>query len=94
MRKLSILALLATAACGAQSPMVRSEDLSKHLESIGYTKVTIREGFSCGKMGKGRGFLAVNKKGDTVAGQVCFKKDKGAVIYVVDEKKVLKKAKT
>jgi hypothetical protein len=91
MKKLSIFIAFALAACGSQ-PMVRSDDLYKHLESKGYSKVAIREAFSCGSMGKGRGFIATKKDNSVVVGQICFKKTGGNVLYTVDEKKTIKKA--
>lgn len=76
---------LALAACGSASqPVVTNGDITKHLETQGYSKILVRDSFSCGKAGKGRHFIAT--KGGTVrTGQVCFLKANGKVTYAVDE---------
>jgi hypothetical protein len=84
MFRIGIVALAVTLAACGQSPMVRNEDLTKHLESQGYSKVLIRDSFSCGKMGKGRHFIGT-KAGSVRTGQICYKKEGGKVSYAVDE---------
>lgn len=84
MKRIAVIAALALAACGPKGPMVRNEDLSKHLESQGYNKILIRDQFSCGRMGKGRHFIATKDK-KVVTGQICFLKQDGKVSYKVDE---------
>lgn len=75
---------LALAACGTTQPVVTNGDITKHLEGKGYTKVLVRDNFSCGTMGKGRHFIAT-KATRVVMGQVCYRKSGGTVDYTVSE---------
>lgn len=82
MKHLVLIAAVALSACSGT--MVRNEDLSKHLESQGYSKVLIRgEKLNCGQFGKGRLFMATRKGGDKVLGQICYKKQADAISYKV-----------
>lgn len=85
MKRFAIFAALALAACGsATQPLVKNDDLVKHLESQGYTKVLIRDAFSCGSMGRGRHFIGT-KAGTVRTGQICYRKNGGNVSFAVDE---------
>ena len=87
MKRIAIITALAlsVAACGHQQPVVTNGDITKHLEGQGYTKVLLRDKFSCGSMGQGKHFIGTNKSGKVVTGQVCYKKANGNVSYKVDE---------
>lgn len=78
-------AALSLASCdGVMQPIVTNGDISKHLETQGYSKVLIRDRFSCGKAGDGVHFIAT-KVGKIVTGQVCYLKAGNKVTYSVDE---------
>ena len=83
---IAISALLLSACGGPNLPLVTNGDLTKHLESTGYTKVLIRQKISCGKAGSGRYFIAT-RAGKPVTGQICYTKNNGEAKYTVDELK-------
>lgn len=80
---LAFLPALALVACG--QPVVKDGDLRAKLTSLGYTKVLIRPGkLNCGSFGKGKHFLATQKDGMKVIGQICYKKAERDIQYKVD----------
>jgi hypothetical protein len=83
------LAIIATAlvlsACNAVSePLVTNGDITKHMEDQGYSKVLLRDNFSCGKAGQGKHFVAT-KSATVRTGQICYLKQGGKVTYALDE---------
>lgn len=87
---LALIPALALAACGG--PVVKDGDLKTKLESMGYSKVLIRQGkLNCGRFGTGKHFLGTKKDGTKVVGQICYKKVDGKVDYNVAINQVLGK---
>jgi hypothetical protein len=85
-RFLIIAAVLPFTACCGGPALVTDQDLRQHLESQGYSKVLLRDKFSCGKAGKGKHFIAT-KANKPLVGQICYLKTGSNVTYKVDELK-------
>ena len=79
-----VAAALTIASCGNMQTIVTNGDITAHLESQGYSKVLLRDDFSCGKAGKGKHFIGT-KANKVVTGQVCYLKNGTNVTYSVDE---------
>jgi predicted small lipoprotein YifL len=88
MKRILLIATVASlAGCGAQ-PLVTNGDIIKHMEKNQYSKVLLRDDFSCGRMGNGKHFIAT-RDGKVRTGQVCYLKAKGEVRYTLDETSTL-----